>query len=540
MSWKQHGGTNKSGLNATYDNLVTNNLSVKNAYNGNFNVCGTIFADRIIASVSESEFGNNVLVAGNAVIGGNITGSSLTISSGSSLFGKTFFGQTQYILGKSTGITINSSEQDTANATIDISGSRPESINVFTQSQTSRNTLVQNVSGNGIVLLSDIDKTSVELYHGTNVSNVTGSAHMTFTGDTNTLGITAPHISTEGPVEMFHGTTTTTTEIPTLVVHDASGNTTTYLSRQLGENIIHGTVTAFRGVSTNSVAFVETSNISGTQSWKYGGGSISGKSMGTMGYTSSSTENVGMFVPSITMTEGNSTSSARAIVGINTPFPSYNGTVLNVNGTTHIRQVEIIPTNVVPGVLFDPNGVIPLNIFAGSFSISGQNGILTGPYEQLSPSSNRYFAYKTDNGGKSWTKTILVGSSSLEVKVDCHFCDNSNTNIFAYSTNNFYYLSKDNGTSWFAYNPFTTTADNTTRPSIYTYSTYAFFGYRNELSYTANYAGGTPHTIVTVSANFMITSIHGYDSRRVYIAGHDTVSREEKVLYGFATMTIPL
>ena len=171
QTWKSYGGvTNfEKTNNITVNNLTTNFFTMRNAYFGNFDICGSIHisndanVDKNVVVKGSVDISNGLIVDKNTALNStvNILGittmqNNLNVLNGSvNIYNELFLGNTlqnplqNYLYGTNTGIGINT---HVPIATLDISGSGPNILNVYSSAPVNTNIIARNQTQNGIVV----------------------------------------------------------------------------------------------------------------------------------------------------------------------------------------------------------------------------------------------------------------------------------------------------------------------------------------------------------------------------------------------------
>jgi NDP-sugar pyrophosphorylase family protein len=102
MSWKKYGGINQLEQlnNLNVNNLVIDNLSVRNAYQGNFTICGELIISNTAYFDKDVDILGNTYIQSNASIQDSLhVGLNTDISNNLSVFGNTFQYNPLYLVG---------------------------------------------------------------------------------------------------------------------------------------------------------------------------------------------------------------------------------------------------------------------------------------------------------------------------------------------------------------------------------------------------------------------------------------------------------
>jgi UDP-3-O-[3-hydroxymyristoyl] glucosamine N-acyltransferase len=552
MSWKKYGGINQleqlNNLNA--NNLVIDNLSVRNAYQGNFTICGEL----IISNTAS--FQNDVDIIGNTTIHSNASvrkslhvGLNTDISNNLSIYGNTFQydalylvgknGQgmipsikkgTMYFLGDTSGVGMNKINPQ---STLDICGSTIATLNVFSNQSSNRNILARNNKNYGITLTTDLSSSSIDFFHSDKtIQTGKGGASVSYdpcgnlTIDTTNDTILLSNIAISNRKDGLYAHI----KKETVVIYDNSSsiylpevytNNFNYITNTVDSTTYKtGTALSLVASDTNATTFLNISNRN--KAWQWGAGSFPkdlSRNMATTGWT----DNQSNYIPIETIVSGNSLVNTRATIGVNTYSPETEKYAMDINGPIHIHHNEI---HLVEN--------IPFEIISMSFSRDNRYGVAIGSSTDIGirgSSNNKYYysVLYTQNGGEKWQISELDASESsplhsINTNFNVFFLDVSNVIIAGSSL--YFYKSTNGGITWSA---ISLTFTNFSIPSIYIAPT----NYRLFLSCPTDNIPGNKDGIYyfdisnnqylnqlrRIDSSFNISCSHGYQNT-LFVAGN--------------------
>ena len=448
MSWKKYGGTNnfEKTNDITVNSVVTNYLTLRNAYVGTFEISGNLHVDKYASiaqdlTVNGSIFGNkNLTIDGSATIGGT------TRQEGDEFMYKhLYMGQTtssNYFYGKdSSGIGINTTNPQ---ATLDINGSNISSLNVYTSQTTNRNIIAQNSNNQGIVVYTDLSSSAIQFFNDSAInSDLEGDAKIQYTkggylnidATTNTrlyskLGI-SNRVAFDEPI------------LPskyneTAIIYDTSAGPFLPDIYDNSAAITGNALTLVANNNNNSNTFMNIVTPSG-QGLAIGGGIYPNdmtKQMGSIGLR----DNNGNYITNQTIISGKNWYYPTTL-GINTHIPNNESYVLDINGPTHMTNVQIIN---VANAAFQINDI--------QFSTTNTlNGIAIGSPSPPTPNQSSKALYTRD-GGVTWNLSNIItnnpnGDQSEANYNSCFVYDSSFAVIVGDYTS--VYISYDCGQTWY-------------------------------------------------------------------------------------------
>jgi predicted acyltransferase (DUF342 family) len=557
MSWKKYGGINQQEQlnNLNVNTLVIDNLSVRNAYQGNFSICGELIIS------NNAYFNSDVDIIGNAYINSNASiqdslhvGLNTDISNNLSIHGNTFQynplylvgtnGQgripstnkgTMYFLGDISGVGMNKINPE---STLDICGSTIASLNVFTNQTTNRNILARNKHNYGITLTTDLSKSSIDFFHSDKtirpINNGSGAASIVYdpcgnlsiqtskdtvfysnVAITNRKDALRSHMKKETVVIYDNSSSVYLPDIYTNNYNPNTGtlNTTNYNT---------GTTLSLVASDPSATTFLNISNT--TKGWQWGAGSFPNdlsRNMATTGWTNDD----GKYIPSETILSGNSLVKTRSTIGINTYSPETEKYGMDINAPIHLHHNEI---HLVAGISFE--------IISMSFSSDKKYGVAIGsPVTYTSPYG--YYILYTTNSGESWNisdiTNINSGLLTKDTKFNVFFQDYSNVIISGGS--GYTYRSINGGMTWSYLN---LSVNNENIPSIFiAENKRLFFSYPlettnagiNYYDISAAISNYTNQNNNFIDSPFNIYSSHGYNNI-LFVAGNGISTYDASML----------
>jgi hypothetical protein len=498
-SWKQYGGTNK--LNKT-NNINVNNFSAKSfilygPYEGNFDICGNLHVENSLEVLNNAVFDSNITVnknmdlSGDVNIQGNVNiGQSLNlinagikgniiIDKNSTVKGNSYIYDTLYfdplskefLRGQDNKIGVNVYHPQ---STLDICGNISSVFNVYSNQETTKNTLVRNMNHRGIQMKANTRSSSIEFYNDTSFNgNIFQKPDARIKYDQ--TGILNFDVSTN--IQLNANTTISNRSQKqnvlneTLVIYDnLSGSYLYETYKNNTEKTGNALSLIAQDSSSNTFLNIVTPDKKGVS---IVGGSFPNdqtRSMGTIGWI----DNTNEFVPSQIIVSGNNAAKYRSTIGINTYSPKIDNYILDINGPTHISNGYLKMVNNVP---FEIKKISTMRQFGNSIiGIGSPNSIeiFTDRDSTINTAYNQSAIYSKD-GGQTWNKSRINGYSIIETVFTFFY------SIYTYDSNfsiisglNSIYFTTNGGITW---NPitFTSTFSNKIFNSIYIDSSYVYF-----------------------------------------------------------------
>ena len=471
MSWKKYGGTNKYDqlTNLSVHNLVTDSLSIKGSYLGNFTICGELIIEGLTNINNDFSVSGNLFAIKNLFVLNSMgISKNADICNNLKVYGNTFlykplylvgpngegmrfdvnteeFTGNMFLIGNAYGVGMN--KTSTPESILDIFGNRSEIINVKSSNLKSRNILVRNNQNSGIVLSVDNSASSLEFYHSdlpiNSINDIGiggGSGRIWYEPGGDIKIDTTKNLTVLSKFSVSNRTDQRYSHVnnEAAVIYDNSSSV--FLQNEYHKsNVYSGTALSLISTDNSSNTFLYISNPN-SMGWKWGAGiypTDSTRNMGIMGWNDICNNNT--FVPSEIVVSGNSHIKNRSTIGINKYTPNTEDYVLDINGPIHINHNEI---HLIADVSFQ--------VLSMSFSkINSLYGIAVGTSLNIrSPFS--YAILYTQNGGDTWIVSQLIDSirnlSSANVSFQCFYYDTSHAIVS--SNSQFTYYSMNGGVNW--------------------------------------------------------------------------------------------
>ena len=469
-SWKKYGGINHfeqlTNINST--NLVVDHLSLRFPYEGIFSICGELivsgdsFLDNDLTIQGNTYSDKNVFITEGLYVDGN-TGLSanLNVRGNTYLYNPLYLlnntGKgTMYFVGDTGGVSMNKQNPE---AILDIYGSRPEILNVFSDQYYTTNILARNKLNYGITLTSDILSSNINFYHRdipihSSYDNGNGGGQIKYEPSGNMI-INVPNntkILSKMVISDRIDTLSETVDGEVVTIYD---NPNGYFLLDIFNNssIYNGNALSLISTDNNSITFFNI--ITPEQmGWKWGGGAFPNDSMRNMSTTGYIDENQ-KYVPSETIVSGNSLVKNRSTIGINTYSPKTELYIMDINGPVCIQHQEI---HLIAKVDFE---IISVS-FSNQYPFYNY-GIAIGKSNTI---DNRYifkyFYLLTNDGGKTWTEKQLIYTTSTIPEIVFKAFYYNPYNIVIASSLKFLFYVKD-GINW----NFISNSFPSTQPSIF-------------------------------------------------------------------------
>jgi Chaperone of endosialidase len=391
-SWKNYGGISNydKTTNIAVNNITADNLTLRNAYNGYFTICGelivsddTFLNSNCIISGSSFVVGDET-VAGNILVYGNtIIGNQLDVSGDSVIWGNLLLMRNFEIVGNlevdGTMIQLNRVDLSTNNyyinlhavnnklgfntsaptATLDIASDQIAALNVHTSYPANRNILCQNASGTYISLYTDNSINSIQFHQETlSQPNGNGDASISYTkGGILTLN-TSKNTAIASNTSIGIGDGSHSIYGETAVIYDSiSGAYLPSVYEVSGTQYSTGNALTLMSTTANNQSNTSLNIINGNNQAKgmkmVGGSWIQDptRSYSTLGVY----DFCGNFFPTMTQVAGSSWVKKRATIGINHFSPAIDTYVMDMNGPVRIQNGEIVMVN---NSAFNVNNVV--------------------------------------------------------------------------------------------------------------------------------------------------------------------------------------
>jgi UDP-3-O-[3-hydroxymyristoyl] glucosamine N-acyltransferase len=374
----------------------------------NANISQNVYAENMYAR--DSIYTHDIIAKGNLLIQGDSAIAYNNLSVGGNILLQDTLAFTQ------TDATIHSSGQQnigintlTPSSTLDIVGTNPRSLNVFTSNITNLNIIARNNANNGITTFSNTVTSHIGFYNNTtindstfNVSSQTPDAKIEY-ANSGTLSVNAPN-----SIDMYSRTHITSNRSKsnltvfneTLAVH-GNGSAVPYLWNYYeNDNTTRESVATF--ISGNSYTNTFLNMVApNKQGVSIGGGEYindSTRSFGTLGLINSD----GEYYPSLTVVSGNSRVKQKFTLGINTHSPKVDAYSVDINGPIQITNGEITP-------VYHSD----FEILTMSFSRKDPlHGVAVGTPTNIAGNTFTYTILYTNTGGESWYTGNLPGGAT--------------------------------------------------------------------------------------------------------------------------------
>ena len=373
------------------------NVSIKE----NANISQNVYAENMYAR--NSIYTKDIIADGNLLLKGEsaITYNNLNIGGNLILQDTLKFGQSNATISSSSqkNIGINT---PTPESTLDIVGTNPCSLNVYTANITNLNIIARNNANRGITTFSNTITSHIGFYNNNminnstfNVFSQTPDAKIEY-ANSGTLSFNTPN-----SVDIYSRTHITTNPSKsnlsvfneTLSVH-GNGSVVPYLWNYY-ENANTTTESVATFISGNSAINTFLNMVApNKQGVAIGGGEYindSTRSFGTLGLINSD----GEYYPSLNIVSGNSRVKQKFTIGINTHSPKVDTYSVDINGPTQITNGEITP-------VYHSD----FEILTMSFSkVDPLHGVAVGTPRNTVADQNNKFTYSilyTNTGGEYW------------------------------------------------------------------------------------------------------------------------------------------
>lgn len=444
----------ESSRTINVNTLSTDNIILRKAYAGNFDICGSLVVNtNVYVDKDFYESGNSYMK--------NITANTLLINDGTDFYGPVFFhsdfharndiltqqsiasqqsitvgtqlyfnngvnGSTNaaynYMFGNISGIGVNRIDPV---ATLDISSANVYALNVVGHQPVNTNILAKNIGGNGIVLSADVDNSIVGFYVNAAIdltrlpdayirSNRSGTMQLATGSDVLLQGNLI--VSGQNHTNIAHR------HSESAVIYDSNLSASTsyfgniYLDPTSSSACALSLVSNITDVAKRASTFMymTSQNDFGTG---IGGGqypNADGRAMSVRGLIDASAVN--LFTPFETVVSSNNLDKYLATVGINTYTPRTETCILDVNGPVHIDNGDI---NSVISMGFQvkylnqaikPSASNFIMAVGTSIDISGSFQLVING---TSFNAYRHPIYFSSNSGKTWRTVTIYPSNDI-------------------------------------------------------------------------------------------------------------------------------
>jgi hypothetical protein len=443
MSWKQYGGTNNferaSRINT--QSLTANQIIFKEAYNGNFDICGG-FQVSENASISGNLSVNGVTVLNNNVTIGQLSSvldvnaetnfnNNITLNAGFSTKGSiyaeenAYIGNTivygneniikQFIYGDLNGIGINTYNPQAA---LDISSNQLYSILVKSSDVSNQSVLAQNVLKQGITV--GVDSNSSFIYFNNDRQVQSGNIDASITYNTGGYLIIDANTNTNLKRSVTVSVNPNNTHVngEPMTIYDISNG-------QFYNNIYNNSTST----TGSALSLIANDTLSNTfmyittpekQGLAVGGGAYPNDVTRSMGFIGLQNKNSDDITPVQTIVAGNGISNTYySTTGINTFKPRIDNYVLDVNGPIHLDN----------GYIYNSTGTTPFEIKQLGVSTTNRANVIgIGSITNI----QKNVIIRSYDYGKTWTTNELTVTNldiSSNTITSCFIYDSSNSFI---------------------------------------------------------------------------------------------------------------
>jgi hypothetical protein len=416
MSWKKYGGTNnlESLNNIVVNSIVTDLLSVKKYYVGDWDICGALLVK------DDSTLKRNAFVHGNLDVSGSYTHirGNARISGNTEISGNLVVYDNAYLkkylyLDPSGNTFVHGTNHAfgfnkyNPTATIDISSDQIFTVKMQTSRDTNRNIYAQNAGQQGIMLGVDPIKSYINMFvdSSMNVGDGTINAKLEYTKGGDFL-IDVSNIMRVRPRMIFSRdiTKNMNSDEEHVVIYDSSelrGVSYPYISDIYNDgNFKSGVALTAISKDNSSNIFMKMTSEEGKGA-VIGAGPFEGGMMASIALIDSSASNFSKHIyPAINVFSGNLISNLKTSIGINKYHVSKmdlsaNRYSLDVNGPMKLIHQEMLMT-------LD----VSMQVLATSVAPSKKVIYAIGsPFTSSAP-FKQYFL-KSVNSGYSWTRTYI-------------------------------------------------------------------------------------------------------------------------------------
>ena len=561
MSWKKYGGTKnlENFNNITVNNIVSDTFTVREAILNLLRIDGDLIVNGYVGIQKDLTISGNVYV--NSVFGANLVTFNVVKTQEAYVSGNIFVDGNIYldprrdtfIYGTNGRVGIHT---NTPIATLDVSGSYNETLNVSTTQSINKNVLARNNANQGIVLLSDPNGDYIEFFCETPVpasNNNVVPNDINYVADASlsylrggTLELNTKNdvkISTNLVVNKRNASRHVLNEAA--VIYDISAGTYFYNAYQQS-GVTTGSAMSLVANDPSSNTFLNLVTPA-TQGGAFGGGAFPGdltRSMAIVGTLDTS----GNRTPHQIVVSGTSAVRAKATAGFNTFAPPLDHYAVDINGPLKITNGEI-STTAQPGIQVFQLGY--------SKNRSYPNNLVTVGSPYLNPNRlNSYFTWNSVNGGQTWSQppigsAISPGETALVINLYSSSAYNNNFWVVAGDAKTMLY-SLNGGTVWGTFggivmydlgnNPITApiysaaVVDNTGSPQRFfgAYNNYFFYFDATISTFTPNTYTIPGYALVTVKTNLPASPTVACDlsGGYFYIVGGNTIK-----VYNIATLS---
>jgi UDP-3-O-[3-hydroxymyristoyl] glucosamine N-acyltransferase len=457
--WKKYGGTNKLELtnNLTVNSIVTDSLSLKKFYLGDWDICGGLRVKDNAIIYKDTDLCGNLIVGKDTSLMGEFS-----VAKDTNLYGNlvvlndAYFSQNLYFdpEGNTLLHVINGgfgfNKYDPL-ATIDISSDRIQTVYMKTSTIENRNIYAQNVDSQGVVVGVDSGNTYINMFVDQSMTEAgTGKydGQLRY-AEGGHFYIDVSNVMNVRPRVAFGKDLTKpmNTDLDRVVIYDTEAKDPYLKDVYMNNDFKTGTPFALISKDDDSNVFMRMTTETGN-GFMVGGGPFEGGLMGTLALTDSADK-----YPAMNIFSGDLDKYLKTSIGVNKhrvakTADGSNRYLLDVNGPTKMIHQELLMS-------YD----VSMQIFAMEFSkVNAQVGYAVGsPFnENLSLENPTYERYvlKTLDGGYTWTRTRLLinglPDSNLELGTSPFLAIQVFTNDFVViaGQGGFSYYTINGGVSW--------------------------------------------------------------------------------------------
>ena len=449
MSWKKYGGIQQlsKANNLNVNSVITDTLTLRNNYDGNFQINGSLIV-RPDDSSSTSEINNNLDVSGNLIVRGevefrgdinpskvevserfNVTASGETILQGKVLFDSDDVSTNTFMFGTKENIGVNTLNPE---YTFDLRSNQTKMIRFVSKSEQVENVIIQNSHDYGIVFTTDNSANMIKFFHeDVSYNNEDPAAYISYDPSGQMIHDVSQNIQFHTKKVIIGKDNVNTNDEATAVIYDNTENPELFLSHiDISRSTTSGVALKLISNDTSSNTFMKVVNRDNI-GWNYGGGNFpfdSERNMGSIGWTDICSTNYVFdeerYIPSQTIVSGTSLVNTRATTGFNTFKPKTEQCVMDVNGPMKIGHNEIHQTAVMP---FQLNSL--------SISKTGDFSIAVG--NTFDDNGNYYFL-TSDTNGKKW-ESIIQKDTVTALIFKAYVCDSSFAIVYSSNQSAYYY-----------------------------------------------------------------------------------------------------
>ncbi len=457
--WKKYGGTNKLELtnNLTVNSIVTDSLSLKKFYLGDWDICGGLRVKDNAIIFKDTDLCGNLVVGKDTSLMGEFS-----VAKDTNLYGNlvvlndAYFSQNLYFdpEGNTLLHVINGgfgfNKYDPL-ATIDISSDRIQTVYMKTSTIENRNIYAQNVDSQGVVVGVDSGNTYINMFVDQSMTEAGTGAYdgQLRYAEGGHFYIDVSNVMNVRPRVAFGKDLTKpmNTDLDRVVIYDTEAKDPYLKDVYMNNDFITGTPFALISKDDDSNVFMRMTTETGN-GFMVGGGPFEGGLMGVLALTDSADK-----YPAMNIFSGDLDKYLKTSIGVNKhrvakTVDGSNRYLLDVNGPTKMIHQELLMS-------YD----VSMQIFTMEFSReNAQVGYAIGsPFnENLSLENPTYERYvlKTLDGGYTWTRTRLLinglPDSNLESGTSPFLAIQAFTNNFVViaGQGGFSYYTINGGISW--------------------------------------------------------------------------------------------